>query len=142
MIDPATGELRFASVEVVLGPGLTRELFLASRLAEHARPLVINEPYCRYAVSVPPGELGEPAFVVSLQFHGPALVSLSLAASDARFGTSWFDWTEEKQRALRGYHDEWLRETCGLEPGQYPWGVLESDFDPKGGGSSITVRYR
>ena len=143
MIDPATGELRLPSADVVLGPRLTRESFLASRLAEHARILVVNEPHCRYVVSVPPGEPGEMAWRVSLQFHGPSLVSLDLGASDARFGTSWDDWTEEKQQALRRYHDEWLERTCGLKPGRYSWGELESGVtDPKGGTSSILVRYR
>ena len=142
MIAPATGELRLPSADVVLGPRLTREVFLASRLAEHASPLVVNEPYCSYVVSVPPGELGELAFSVSLQFHGPTLMSLDLMVVDARFGTSWSDWTEAKEQDRRRYHDQWLEATCGLKPGQYSWGGLESRLDPKGGFSSITVGYR
>lgn len=142
MIDPATGEVRLPSADVVLGPRLTRDSFLASRLAEHARLQPVDEPYRSYVVSVPPGELGELAFVVSPLFHGPALASLNLMAIDARFGTSWSDWTEEKEQDRRRYHDEWLEGTCGLKPGRYSWGVLDSGFDPKGGFSSITLSYR
>lgn len=142
MIDPATGEVRLPSADVVLGPRLTRESFLASRLAEHARPLVVNEPYCSYVISVPAGELGDLSFDLSLQFHGPALMSLGLQALDVRFGTSWSDWTEAKEQDRRRYHDEWLVGVWRLEPGHHAWGWLESGFDPKGGFSSIALRYR
>lgn len=127
---------------MVLGPRLTRDLFLASRLAEHARVLEIDEPRYGYLFFVPPGGLGETAFRVSLRFHGESLTSLELMAVDARFGTSWSDWTEEKEQDRRRFHDEWLETASGLKPGRYSWGGLESGFVPKGGFSSIMVDYQ
>jgi hypothetical protein len=141
MIDPAAGEVRLPLADVVLGPRLTRESFLASGLGEHARSLAVDEPCRVYVLSVPAGELGEMSFDLTLQFDGPTLVSLGLRVVDARFGTSWSDWTEAKEQDRRRHHDDWLAGTCGLGPGQYPWGRLESGFDPKGGFSSIVLRY-
>ncbi|HEX8272814.1 MAG TPA: hypothetical protein VF615_09180 [Longimicrobiaceae bacterium] len=142
MIDPATGEVRLPSADVVLGPRLTRGSFLGSRLAEHARDLEIDEPRYACLFFIPPGGPGETAFRVSLRFHGESLTSLELVAVDARFGTSWSDWTEEKELDRCRFHDEWLETASGLKPGRYSWGVLESRFDPKGGFSSIIVDFQ
>jgi len=141
MIDLATGEVRIPGLGVPLGPALSRDGFLTLSPGPEVRTLVANEPYHSFAVSVAAEPLGDSAFGVVVQFYGPKLTSISLTAADPRFGTSWADWSEAKEKDRLRFHDEWLARTCGLKPGNYMWGSLHSGIDLKGGSSSIVIRY-
>jgi hypothetical protein len=100
-----------------------------------------------------PGEVdGDRNVGVRLLFEGERLEGYRLAILDPRYGTSWDDWSEEKQLAQRDAHDQWLVEMLGpgvrtRAPGgmelsyTFPWGDVWSTYDPRSGGSSIGVRY-
>lgn len=140
MLDAATGELVLPTTGVRLGPAWTRTLFLKSRLGAAAMPGTINWPWSRYALEFPPGEVGPFAAVVTLQFRKEALVWLEVMDVSPEFGTSWDDWSEEKEHARRAAHDRWL-EASGAPAGQYTWARVWSNYDSKGGLSSITICY-
>ena len=72
-------------------------------------------------------------------FHG-RLSMVTLAVIDDRFGTSWSDWSEEKERARTAATEGWL-DRIGFPVGKYPWGLIFAEFDHRGGGGGGGVRY-
>jgi hypothetical protein len=104
-------------------------------------------------VSLEPQTVDGLVFGVAIHFEAERLDGYSLSLVDARYGTSWDDYSEEKQLAQRDAHDAWLVAILG--PGNrkpsprgpelrysFPWGDAWSTFDAKGGSSSIGVRFR
>jgi hypothetical protein len=141
MIARATGEIQFPSDGVRISPSLTREEFLASGLARGSRELVRNEPHCTFAL--PAVQFDAHQFAWSLSFHGSHLRSVSIACADPEFGSSWSDWSEERERARKQCHDSLLASVLGADWSRqrFTWGSVYSVFDQKSGGSSIGVTY-
>jgi hypothetical protein len=148
MIDRDTGALVLLGGRV--GRESTRSTFLASPLAKRCRTEDIHTGWWR--LSLQPAALGGLLFAVDLTFEAERLESYSLALIDARYGTSWEDWSDEKQRALRKAHDAWLVRCLGRGKRRasgrgkelfyaFAWGEAWSSFDPKGGSSAIGVRF-
>jgi hypothetical protein len=140
MLDPATGEVVLASSGARLGPTSTRTRFLESALGEQATISLVNEPWARYALELPPGEIGPFPATVQLQFNGEALYWITVMDGSPEFGESWDDWSRENELARRAAHDRW-RASCGAPAGRHEWGLVWSDFDDKSGFSSVVIRY-
>ena len=139
MLDGTTGDLEIESLSIRIGSQFTRQQFLASTLAEHARILVQNEPYCTFSVGS--YELAGLSLSVSVGFYGEQLETIGLFHDAKALGSSWADWSEEKERQRKQIHDQWLLALTGYASHFYAWGESWSDFDPKSGGSSIVIRY-
>jgi hypothetical protein len=141
MIARTTGEVELPSNGVRISPSLTREEFLASALARASRELVRNEPYCTFAL--PPAQFDAHQFAWSLSFHGSRLESVTIACADPEFGSSWADWSEERELARKRFHDVLLQSVLGPDWNRHPfsWGRVDSVFDQKSGASSIVLRY-
>lgn len=141
MIERTTGEIRLPLGGTCISPALTREQFLASSLASQSREMVCNEPHCSFAL--PRVQVSGHAFVVSLWFQGSRLQRVSIQCEDAEFGTSWSDCSEERELARKRFHDSLLRSALGPRwmHQRFPWGTVDSGYDPKGGFSSIGVTY-
>ncbi len=148
-MDPKTGTLLLPGGSI--GPDLTRSAFLSSPMGAKARcddkgTLGMSA----YLGSQPVDGL---VFRVELHFEAEQLRGYSLWLDDPRFGTSWDDYTEDKQLAQRDAHDAWLLSTLGpgkREPSPrgpelryvFPWGEVWSTFDARGGSTTIGVRFR
>jgi hypothetical protein len=141
MIDMATGKISIRNVDVVLGPLLTRAKFLASSFGKCSQISVENGPYCSFNVSIPAGDLMRLPAVMTLFFFDQQLESVSITASDDRFGASWHQWSEEKELERKRFHDQWLTDTIGTANRESPWGEISSNYDAKSGFSSIHVQY-
>jgi hypothetical protein len=141
MIDRKTGEILLPLDGIRVGPSLTREWFLASRVAKECKELVRNEPYCSF--DLPRVSFQGRCYAWSLWFKGSALTRVSICCADAEFGLSWDDWSEEKERARERTHEEVLNSALGADwrEAKYGWGSVFSGYDPKGGGSSVEVTY-
>lgn len=113
MIEHATGEIQFPSDGLRVGPSLTREQFLASPLARDSRELVRNEPYCTFGL--PPVQFDAHRFAWSLSFRGSVLQSVSIECADPEFGSSWSDWSEEREMARKRFHDSLLASILGAD---------------------------
>ena len=138
-IDQTTGDFTLPEVGASITPALRRSQFLASAAFSGASVSVQNEPWCSYRLPAIPQPDADLAVVV--QFHGEHLVAVTLSHGAIRFGSSWSDWSQECELARKAFHERWLATTLHLSPGDYPWGSVCSDYDPRGGFSSITVRY-
>ena len=138
-INEDTGCITLPEIGAVIASSLSRSQFLQTAAFSAASVSVRNEPWCSYrlpSIPQPDTEL----FIV-LQFHGEQLLSLNLTHGAARFGTSWADWSEERELALKAFHERWLSTELRTPPGEYPWGSISSHYDAKGGFSSITLQY-
>jgi len=141
MIERTTGQIQFPSGGICVCRSLTREQFLASPLASQSRELVRNEPHCSFAL--PTVQFDGHSFAWSLWFHGSALRRVSIQCADAEFGSSWSDWSEERELARKRFHDSLLPSVLGEDWShhRFSWGTVDSGYDPKGGFSSIGVTY-
>jgi hypothetical protein len=141
MIERTTGQVQLPSDGIRVGPALVREQFLASPLASQCRELVRNEPHCSFAL--PTVQFDDHSFAWSLWFHGSVLRRVSIQCADAEFGSSWSDWSEERELARKRFHDSLLQLVLGQDWSRqhFSWGTVDSGYDPKGGFSSIGVTY-
>lgn len=139
MIDRASGTIRFDQhPEAVIVPTLARVAFLAAPVWEGRGISVQNEPWCSWRV----GDLAADGreLVAIFSFHGEQLRMITLSVVDPEFGSSWSDWSKERELARKALHDRILEKDLGLRR-SFGWGVASSSYDDKSGGSSIVVRY-
>jgi hypothetical protein len=103
--------------------------------------LVRNEPYSSFAL--PTVQFEGHSFAWSLWFHGSVLQRVSIQCADTEFGSSWSDWSEERELARKRFHDSMLQAILGenWSHQRFPWGAVDSCYDQKGGFSSIGVTY-
>ncbi len=138
-IDPNSGRIAFPEIGLTVDPVLTRTEF--ARLPTGATCLgrVRHDPTFRYqlpAVPQPDSEL-----YAVLQFHDERLASVSLLHHAERFGSSWSDWSEPCELARKNFHEQWLASQFGITCRRYRWGEVSSNYDFKGGCSSILIEY-
>jgi hypothetical protein len=138
-VNEDTGCLLIPEIGTSITAFLSRSQFLRTPAFSGARVLVQNEPHCSY--SLPGIQQADTKVVIVLQFRGEELVSLSLFHDATRFGSFWSDWSAERERARKLFHEHWLATELRVPPGTYPWGGISSDYDDKGGFSSIKIRY-
>lgn len=78
--------------------------------------------------------------LMSLCFRLGLLDSISIAVSDADLGSSWSDWSEEKERTRAKRTAAWLA-AQGYVPGTFTWGEIWVGYDAKGSSGSAVIRY-
>jgi hypothetical protein len=141
MIDSTTGQVQLPSDGIRIGPLLTREQFLVSPLANQCGELVRNEPHCSFAL--PRVRFAGHSFAWSLWFRGSVLQRVSIQCADAEFGSSWSDWSEDRELARKRSHDALLSANLGQDWSHknFSWGTVSSSCDLKSGLSSIEVTY-
>jgi hypothetical protein len=149
VIDCLTGTLVLSGGNV--GCDLSRSSLLSSTMGAKA---ICDDVHTGWMhVYLGPQNLGGTVFGVVLHFDVERLDGYSLSLVDARYGTSWDNYSEENQVAQRDAHDAWLLATLGRsspEPSNrgaqlrysFPWGDAWSTFDARGGSSSIGIRFR
>jgi hypothetical protein len=140
MIDTKTGAISVDKIDFVIHPALTREEYLQSPLA--GARVSGNEPYASFTPEAL--KIMGHSFLLTLNFYGSDLTSVDLYATDESFGTSWADWSKEKELQRKRFHESWLGKVLGNDryPYDYDWGSVESFHNEKAGFSYITVRYR
>ena len=89
---------------------------------------------------LPPGEIAGSQIGMSLCFHHGRLDSISVVDLDSSYGTSWADWSEEKEKACAAATERWLA-AIGYGVGTYPWGVVWAGVDPKTLDGSGGIRF-
>jgi hypothetical protein len=143
MFNAQNGELTFDRPAVCIGPSLRRSEFEDAAWAQGAAGMVFNGPWASWKLKGQYWSLELP-FTVIVYFEGERLAMLDFCNADPQFGTSWEDYSEEKERRRKQSHDGWLNKSLGRHR-SFPWGEVTSGDgrDPHGGGaSSIVVRYR
>jgi hypothetical protein len=95
--------------------------------------------------------LGDRRYLVIVRRRDEKIAQITLIDSDPAFGTSWDDYTEDKELARRAAHDAMLERDLGAptridEPHFYkewtlPWGKVISAHDPRGGTTDVQIIY-
>ncbi len=138
-LDKETGGITLPEIGASISASLSCSQFLKTPAFDGASVVVRNGLWCTYRLQ----DIAQASsrLCVVLQFHGEQLQSLNLTHFSERFGTSWSDWSEEQELARKAFHEDWLTRELGIRLGHYPWGDISSNYDPKGGSSSIIIRY-
>ncbi|MEO8797717.1 MAG: hypothetical protein ABI551_07525 [Polyangiaceae bacterium] len=93
--------------------------------------------------------MGKP-FGAELYFNDDALAFVQLWYLPVARSGNWSDSSEDEELAYKAAQDELLQQLFGLPESSTPqsgntysfsWGKVSSYYDPRGGFSSITVRY-
>jgi hypothetical protein len=140
MIDAAKGAVVLSRGTV--SGGLTRAAFLESPLAKGARLILENGEHRTWQLAQPL-KASERVVEAQLHFLCERLQRLSVAVVDERFGSSWDDWSEAREHARQKEHTAWLRTMLGGGGPRWtlPWGDVESLYDQRAGGSSISITW-
>ena len=82
-------------------------------------------------------------FIISLCFKENELAELSIILNDKPFdlSTSWDSWNEQDEEKKLIEYNNWLIEQLGTTR-VFNWGEVWADYDPRGGSSSIGIRYK
>ena len=139
MIDTMTGDIVIESVCLRIGSHFSRRDFHACALAKDSNVIVGNEPYCSFYAGC--YQISGLRFSLALRFCGERLEAVNLTFLSEEFGSSWSDWSEEKELKRKRIHDDWLVSATGSAGRVYRWGEIRSGFDAKSGASSIVIRY-
>lgn len=141
MINPQNRNITIDSPSMVISPNMRREEFLQSAVANISTPVVENAPWSSY--NFKPVTIGGESFAANIYFDAGRLDSIQLGVIRPEFGSSWADWSKERQLAKKPFHDSLLESWLGTDwrKRRFAWGEVGSEFDPKGGSSSIIVRY-
>src|SRR5437016_1934431 len=129
-IDPKTGEVALADGAILCRPRLSKTAFLGSAFGQTARLELVNEQFATYCAPV---RSGADNFSLAFSFRGDAISALNLQIMDE--GSTWADWSAEKESQRRQRHDRLLAESLGPPPYTFRWGAVTSDYDPRSGSS-------
>lgn len=110
--------------------------------------------------------LADQTFIVTWRFNHQSLHAIELVLQQTDDGTSWSDWTEEKERRRKSASEAWVNKTFHtkmvVKPfefegklitpfevlwdtplcAQFPWGEITSFYDSKGGSSGLILRRK
>ena len=125
---------------------LQNGITLSSDLSESeiAKMADINERnlgngYVWYALS--PIEIGGEAIIFSLCFFQSKIQVLNISvANPDKYGSSWNDFSEAKEKLRAKDTEEWLF-NIGYKVGKFSWGEIWAGYDPKAGSGHAVIRY-
>jgi hypothetical protein len=138
MIHRKTGEIELGN-GLRIGPAYTEAQFLSSPLARMSKALSRTQPWSGYRTARQ--RISDRTFRVTLHFLTGKLAAVELFEVGAESKAFWNDWSEREEEERKASHDAWLASLLGAPPYRYSWGDVTSEFDPRGGYSSIVVRF-
>ena len=89
---------------------------------------------------LPPFPDGEALVAISLGFNSGKLELITIADVNVKFGASWSDWSEEKERLRASSIGSWLKHR-GISAGTYQWGSIWVGYNAKDNFGSAAVRF-
>jgi len=150
-LDLMTGTFYFDKPSVTIMPTLTTDDL--QPWAEHGIEKVTQNPpwlllgYRRFMI-------GSEAFAGLICFKDGAIQNISLMSTRPEFGTSWNDFSHEKEEARQAFHNQWLAEQVDKRKGlltldepfktwewDFNWGKIVSGWDTKNGTTEIVIVY-
>ncbi|GAB3782930.1 hypothetical protein GCM10028818_39810 [Spirosoma horti] len=139
MIDRTTGSITL-SATCQLKAGDTFSELLALQLGESQEVADRNNGW--KWLTIKNLEVAGDYVIISLCFYADALKQIELIVSENRFDLSddWHSWSERNELVILKKLRTWLRNELGRE-GKFDWGEVWASYDPKGGSSSISLRY-
>ena len=141
MIEPATGRMLLPLPGGLwIEPSLTREAFMASAVPKDCSKIYCVEPRC--SVWLPPSRFEGYDFDWLIWFQGSTLEMVDLTVSLPKPLPPDFpvEPSNGDEMTIHRLHNFLLNRALGPR-WSFPWGEVTSGFDPKGNGTSVTVKY-
>ncbi len=87
-------------------------------------------------------EMDNLSFDIGVCYHNEKLFCIHFGFSNKQKKKStWEDWNEKDELDRKDAYEEWLIKTIGKKR-SFEWGDVAADFDPRGGTSSMNIRYK
>lgn len=151
-IDAKTGRVTFESPQLSLSAALTLDAFEASPGFARFEAMNRNPPWALFGFR--DFEAARERWAGLLSFREDPIQWITLIAQRPELGTSWADFSTQKERARQALHNEWLAAQLGEPPPTrtqiagvttwewaFPWGHVHSGWDVKNGTTEIVVSY-
>jgi hypothetical protein len=124
-----------------LSASTAEQSFLSSTVGSTATAWVSNPPHASYRLSEPYVVDGY-EFLVVVWFSASKLVSVDLSmVSGSDTSPDWDSWDAARELAVNSAQIALLLRAYGSHPVNFSWGTISSDYDPRGGSASITIRF-
>ena len=127
--------------QLELSASTTEQRFRSSTEGLTATTWVSNPPHASYRLS----ELysvGGYDFVVVVWFGSAKLVVVDLSmVSGLDTSAGWSNWDAARELSANQAQVALVLRTYGSHPAKFGWGTISSDYDPRGGSASITIRF-
>lgn len=140
MIDKKTGNIELATGQVIY-PSMSLERIKSMGIGESQTEREIGNGWIWHDVRNV--QIQDQYFSIAFAFYNNKLNIITLIINNTRFNSNngadpWSE-KEEMQRAI--IFNNWLNAEIGSER-TFSWGEVWAGYDPKGGFSSITIRYK
>lgn len=144
VIDPVKGELAFDNLRLIPHMSLTafEENFPQEEILtqENRMTPAYGEVTNLY---LKPQKSGKDYFALRLFFSREGgLVHLLLSLRDDGSVPTWENWSQERELQKKARNDRWLKKELGEPPYVFPWGSLQSLYDPREASSYIALEYK
>jgi len=140
MIDKKTGFVKLAS-DKIIKPTMSLGQIKSMDIWESQSEIDMGNGWKWY--NVRNVKFASLYFTISFGFLDERLKKLSLGFSNSKYDPSkgWESWSETEERQNAGIFENWLNEELGSGKA-FSWGEVWANYDEKGGGSSIGIRYK
>ena len=86
-------------------------------------------------------EIDKLFFYIGVCFHNDRLFCIDFSFTDKKEqNLTWDNWNEEDELKRKDIYDKWLTKIIG-EKRNFKWGKVGVYFDPKGGTTSMHIKY-
>ena len=99
----------------------------------------MNTGYWWYRL--PPGSIADSWIFCGLSFKGDQLIHISLSPRDSEKPGTWKGWSEDAELKCVKDTRQWLQR-IGFPVGEYSWGSVCADYDPKSACGGGDVRFK
>jgi hypothetical protein len=137
-ISADTGTIELENETFVLGPDLTHEIFRDSATGRESKLVGYTDVHRSY--HLPAVEAHGTTFLLSVSFEGERLTRITWMDGDPSFGSTYAEWSEEKEQRRNDRHHEWL-EQWGIALGEHAWGTVAAGFSGRDEESSVAFIY-
>lgn len=140
MINIQNGELKIANL--IISPKINKDDFIdvvkKNKLLKAERDMK-NSYHWYYFNTL---QLAGLNMAASVCFYKSNLNIITFSNTDSSLGSSWEDWSKEKELERKNSHNQWLQKVLGNPPYEYDWGSIKSDYDEKSAFSIIMVNFK
>ena len=87
-------------------------------------------------------KIGNLYFFLNVCFFQKKTKMINFSFSESQIkNPSWDNWNENEEKTNQRKFEEWLNKSIGSKR-KFNWGDISSNYDSKGGGTSVTINYQ
>lgn len=86
-------------------------------------------------------KIGNLYFFLNVCFFQKKTKMINFSFYESQKSPSWDNWNENEEKTKQRKFEEWLNKSIGSKR-KFNWGDISSNYDSKGGGTSVTINYQ